>query len=440
MTHEEKVAQVVKQVRAVRDAGQKVKIEKATVSHFVPNPYEKRKGMPKVDIKTLNEILLIDKERRICVAEPAVSFFDLVNETMKQGMIPLCVPELKGITIGGAISGCSIESMSYKHGGFHDSALEYEMVTGTGDVMICSPANNADLFHMIHGSYGTLGVLTKITFRLMPAKSYVKMKYVTFRDFDSFWVFLRERCEQDDYHFVDAIIHDPKKFVVCLGTMVSHPPYTSKYDWLDIFYKSTLVRDEDYLAISDYFFRYDTECHWLTKTVPLLETRPVRFLFGKFLLGSTNLIKWSNRLKGVMKLKRRPDVVVDVFIPSGKFGDFYKWYQNEYQFYPLWIVPYKAPVVYPWINKEYASKMKGEFFIDCAVYGKKNGERDVDYSEVLERKTVEFGGIKTLISRNHFDERTFWKIYNKENYDCIKQRIDPNNIFSNLYTKMNAAQ
>jgi len=83
--------------------------------------------------------------------------------------------------------------------------------------------------------------------------------------------------------------------------------------------------------------------------------------------------------------------------------------------------------------------MKGEFFIDCAIYGKKNGERDIDYSEVLERKTIELSGIKTLISRNHFDEATFWKVYNKENYDNVKQKMDPDNIFSNLYTKMNRA-
>lgn len=156
---------------------------------------------------------------------------------------------------------------------------------------------------------------------------------------------------------------------------------------------------------------------------------------GKAILGSTNLIKWSKRLKSVMRLKKRPEVVVDAFIPSGRFGDFFKWYKDEFKFYPLWIVPYRSPQVYPWIDAEYAKKMDGAFFIDCAVYGKQNSERGIDYSEVLEKKTFELNGIKTLISRNHFNEATFWKVYSRKNYDAVKKVTDPNGLFKGLYEK-----
>ena len=40
----------------------------------------------------------------------------------------------------------------------------------------------------------------------------------------------------------------------------------------------------------DYLFRYDTECHWLTATVPPLEWKPVRRAVGRWFLGSRNLI------------------------------------------------------------------------------------------------------------------------------------------------------
>lgn len=435
MTHEEKVQNVCAQIKELAKLKQPIKLVKDAVSHFVPNPYDARGKLPKVDIKALNEIIRIDPIKRICVAEPGVTFFDLVTATMKHGLIPITVPELKTITIGGAISGCSIESMSYKYGGFHDSCTEYEVVTGTGMVINCSPERNADVFHMIHGSYGTLGILTKICFRLIPAKPFVKMTYVAFGNFDKFWAFLKERCEKGDYTFVDAIIHSPTKLVACLGNMVDSAPYTSSYEWLKIFYKSTGTKTEDYMKISDYFFRYDTECHWLTKTVPLMETLPARLLLGKIVLGSTNLIKWSERLKSVMKLKRRPEVVVDVFIPDNRFPEFFSWYKRDYNFFPLWIVPYKPPQTYPWIDEKYARAMGGTYFIDCAIYGKKNNELDKDYSEILERKTIELNGIKTLISRNHFDEKTFWTIYSKPNYEAVKKQTDPYNLFNDLYKK-----
>ena len=60
------------------------------------------------------------------------------------------------------------------------------------------------------------------------------------------------------------------------------------------------------------------------------------------------------------------------------------------------------PTPYPWISDEHAAQFKDELFIDCAVYGKRNSEPGVDYSQVLEEKTYELGGIKTLISRNHY--------------------------------------
>ena len=93
----------------------------------------------------MTEILDIDVLRRTCVAEPGVTFVDLAEATLEHGLLPLIVPELKTITIGGAVSGCSIESMSFEHGGFHDTCLEYEVITATGDVRVCTSDNDDKL-------------------------------------------------------------------------------------------------------------------------------------------------------------------------------------------------------------------------------------------------------------------------------------------------------
>ena len=60
-----------------------------------------------------------------------MTFVDLVAATLRHGLVPIVVPELKTITIGGAVAGCSIESMSFRYGGFHDTCLEYEVITAT---------------------------------------------------------------------------------------------------------------------------------------------------------------------------------------------------------------------------------------------------------------------------------------------------------------------
>lgn len=435
--HHERVGRIVAQMRKMAGTVSAPVKEREGVSHFVPLPGRASSNRPKLNLKELNHILDINVGRMTCTAEPGVTFDELVRETLRFGLIPYTVPELKTITIGGAVSGCSLESMSFQYGGFHDSCLEYEIITGRGEVVQCSPDNRNDSFQMIHGSYGTLGILSLITFKLLPAHPCVQMRNVLFHDFDSFWNYMRERCEQKDVDFIDGIIHAPDRLVVCEGRMVPAEENLklSKYDWLSVYYQSTLDKRVDNLALHDYFFRYDAECHWLSRTVPALEYWPVRMLLGNYLLGSTNLIEWSQKLSPLLKWKHRPDVVVDVFIPEHNFARFFELYQKDFDYYPLWIVPYRAPRLYPWLSDEHAERMGTSFLIDCAVYGKPNDDPRIDYSELLERKTYELNGIKTLISRNHYDETTFWSIYNRPRYESAKAGLDPDNLFGDLYQK-----
>ena len=437
-SHREKVQRIASQVRERVQAGQPLRFVTSDVSHLVPNPYQKKQRFPPINIGVLNEVLEIDGRAGVCVAEASTSFSHLVRQTLPLGLMPKLVPELKTITVGGAISGCSVESMSYKYGGFHDSCLEYEVITGQGEILTCSPQERPELFHQLHGSYGTLAIITAVRFQLIPAQPYVRMDYRVHTRFDDFWQDMRERCEQDDFDFVDGIIHAPDRLVLCLGTLVDRAPTPSRYEARDghPFYYSTLERRQDRLTTYDYFFRYDADCHWLARGIPGLELRPVRRLLGGQFLGSSNMIRWSHRLQRVFRAtQRRPDIVVDVFVPQQRFREFFDWYVADFDFFPLWIVPYRAPETYPWISDGWAAAMGGNFLIDCAIYGKQNREPDVDYDALLERKVMELGGLKTLISRNYYDEDTFWSIYSRPRWQAAKDLLDPDNALGGLYER-----
>ena len=140
--HRAKVARIAEQLRA-HDAARPVSLRKKAPPHQVPKGGDLRRRDDKIDISDLTAILSVDPERRICVAESGVMFCDLVEATLRHGLVPIVVPELETITIGGAVSGCSIESMSYRYGGFHDTCLEYEVITATGEVLTCRPGATA---------------------------------------------------------------------------------------------------------------------------------------------------------------------------------------------------------------------------------------------------------------------------------------------------------
>ncbi|MGH2692885.1 MAG: FAD-binding oxidoreductase [Actinomycetota bacterium] len=436
--HDRRVAAVAAQVRALAASRERAHVDKGGVHHVVPLPEgDQRFRSKRVDASGLNRILEINPDLRTCTAEPGVTLAEAVAATLAHGLVPALVPELEGITLGGAVAGCSIESSSFRHGGFHDTCLEYELVTGEGEVLTCSRDDEPFLFEMVHGSYGTLGVLSRITFRLVPARPYVRVEYERHTDSASFHRALLDRVEAADVDFIDGIVHSPQEWVLCLGRFVESAPTTSSYRWLDVYYKSTRRLGADHLTTPDYFFRYDAEAHWLSRTVPPLEWKPVRFLFGKAFLGSTNMIRWSRRLAPVFRrIRERPDVVCDYFIPAGRVPEFYGWYLREMPYFPLWVVPYRVPQVYPWLSDEHAARFEGDLFVDLAVYGMRNEDPNLDRSKQLEQKTFELGGIKTLISRNHYSPERFWSIYHRANYQKAKERLDPQGLFPGLYEKL----
>lgn len=355
-------------------------LKKRAVSHKVPRPSDKRILDRKVNIRDFNEVLSIDEKGRTCIAEPGVTFVDLVRETMKYGLIPIIVPELKTITIGGAVAGCSIESMSFMYGGFHDTCLEYEVITAKGEVLRCTPDNeNKLLFQMVHGTFGTLGIISRLKFRLLPAKPFVKVTFERYGNLEDYKKAIWEHYKEQDIDFMDGII------------------------------------------------RYDKG---VTHTWP---RSFIGRLFLRKFFDSNFSLKMADAFKKVLPSRIIP-ITVDVFIPFSKVGAFLDFYTREVNHYPLWCVPYKRVRHYEWISEELAKSNRDELFIDLAVYGIKN-RGGKNYYRLLEEELMKIGGIKTLISGNYYSEEEFWRIWNRENYEKVKRVTDPDDIFRDLYTK-----
>jgi FAD/FMN-containing dehydrogenase len=427
LTHKQKVDRIVKELREYKSI-RPISLKKRTVSHEVPKPDDKRHSDNKIDISDLNEIMEINKDDMTCIAEPGVTFINLVKATLKHGLVPIIVPELKMITIGGAVAGCSIESMSYKYGGFHDTCVEYEVITAKGDVINCTPDNGHNLlFQMLHGTFGTLGIISKLKFRLIPAKEFVRVTYKKYNNFNAYKSAIWQHYLQKGVDFMDGIIHSPKEYVLSTADFIEKAPYTHKYDWMRVYYKSTKVLKEDYLKTSDYFFRYDKG---VTNITP--KSFLGRLFFGKF-LGSSEILRIAEKLHRIIPSDKIP-ITIDVFIPFSQTGNFLDWYQKEINFFPLWCVPYKRVRDYEWINPNFLYKIKDELFLDIAIYGMKK-DRNKNYYKILEDELMNIGGFKTLISNNYYSESDFYEIFNKENYNIIKSKTDPDNIFRDLYTK-----
>jgi FAD/FMN-containing dehydrogenase len=196
---------------------------------------------------------------------------------------------------------------------------------------------------------------------------------------------------------------------------------------MKIYYLSTAERSEDFLTTPDYFFRYD---RGVTNVRP--KSWLGRLLFGK-LMASSQWLALGDKLNWALA-KTKPTVTLDTFVPFSKVGELMSWFDREFAFYPLWVVPYRRVHDYEWLHDDYWKQLGDDLFLDIAIYGmRQHGERNAH--RVIEEKLREIGGIKTLISHNYYAEDEFWQIFNHKNYDAVKQRTDPHNVFRDLYTK-----
>jgi hypothetical protein len=383
----------------------------------------------KISLVDLDEVIEIDPERGICIAEPGVPFCKLVDKTLPFGLVPIVVPELKTITIGGAVAGCSIESMSFQYGGFHDTCLEYEIITAKGEVLRCTPDNERQLiFQMMHGSFGTVGILSRLVFRLIEAKRFVHITHEKHTSIDSYLESIYSHFQRQDVQFMDGIIHSNSQMSLCVGQFTDSAPYTNRYDWLKVYYQSTATRSEDYFETPHYFYRYD---HGVTNVHP--KSFLGRLLLGKF-LGSSQILRIAEKARWLLLNDARPDVTVDTFLPFSRLKEFLLWWEKDCGHFPLWCVPYRRVHDYEWLSDEYWEEVDDQLMVDIAIYGMKQ-QGDTNYYRLLETKLGELHGIKTLISYNYYSEEEFWRIFNRKNFEAVKAITDPDNIFRNLYEK-----
>src|SRR3712207_6675805 len=168
--------------------------------------------------------------------------------------MPLVVPQLKTITLGGAVTGLGIESSSFRNGLPHESVLELEVLTGDGRVVVARADNeHSALFHGFPNSYGTLGYALRLTIELERVRRFVRLRHVRFDDRDECFSAMEEASERRSFagapvDFLDGTVVGSGELYLTLGEYRDDAPTTSDYTGMEIYYRSIQSRPEDHLT------------------------------------------------------------------------------------------------------------------------------------------------------------------------------------------------
>ena len=395
----------------------------------------------RLDVRGFNEVLAVDASAGWVDTEGMITYEDLTRECLAHGVMPAVVPQLKTITLGGAVAGVGIESSSHRYGLVHDTMLELEVLLGDGRIVTCTADNeHSDLFFGFPNSYGTLGYALRVKAKTAPVKPYVRLEHIGFQSPDKFFHALGERLRAGAADFVDGTVFSPKQMYVTLGRFTDTAPYTSDYTYERIYYRSIAEKREDYLKVHDYIWRWDTDWFWCSKNV-LAQHPLIRRLYGRERLGSrtyTKIMRWNSRVGLTKKVERilglhSESVIQDVDVPLSRAAEFLDFYGREIALWPQWICP-----IGPQHRRFSLYPVRPEWYINFGFWDVKRTRQAHEaghFNRLIERKVAELGGIKSLYSDSFFTPQEFQQYYGGPAYAALKAKYDPQSAFPQLYEK-----
>lgn len=436
-TYEERRARLV---RMVQDrAGRDIRLEKETSNLF----RERTRQRSGIDVTAFQHVLSVDPQSRVIDTEGMVTYEKLADAALLHGLMPAVVPQLKSITIGGAVGGIGIESSSFRYGLPHETVLEMEVLLGSGDVILCTPNNeHRDLFYGLANSYGTLGYILRLKIKGIPVKPFVRLTHIKCHGARDFFTRLADACEGSS-NFVDGVVFSPSEHVLVLGEFCDEAPYTSDYTYLDIFYQSIRNRSEDYLTVRDYLWRWDTDWFWCSKNLHV-QNGFMRRLLGPRRLNSISyqkVMRWNTRVGLTRTINRltgihRESVIQDVDIPIENAPAFLAFFERTIGIRPVWICPARHARDggdYPLFPMRADTLYINFGFWDGVKTRQKHPKGH--FNRLIEKEVARLGGIKSLYSESFYERDEFEGIYGGEAYKNLKRRYDPKDQLKDLYEK-----
>ncbi len=435
-------------------AGEPVRLSKRTSNLFRPRVPTTRPGL---DVSAFDGVIDIDVEARTADVQGMTTYEHLVDATLSHGLMPAVVPQLKTITLGGAITGLGIESSSWREGMPHESMLELDILTGDGRVVTARPeGEHADLFSGFPNSYGTLGYALRAKIDLQPVEPFVHLRHLRFGSIQELLATLEAVCAEGTHGgeavaFVDGVVFGPDECYLTLGSWAASAPEVSDYTWTEIYYRSLQARSEDWLTTRDYLWRWDTDWFWCSRAFGV-QRRWVRRLLGPDRLRSDTYWKimalegrWhvKARLDRWRHLPEREDVIQDVEVPADQLTVFVEGFLREVPILPLWLCPLQArrspvPIAGGPRTWDLYTMDPETLYVNVGFWSSVPVAPGMDpghHNRWVEREVDRLGGRKSLYSRAFYGEEQFWLLYNGSAYRKLKSTYDPDGRLLDLYAK-----
>ncbi|UPK75718.1 FAD-binding oxidoreductase [Nocardioidaceae bacterium SCSIO 66511] len=420
------------------------------------NLFRAREGVESggLDVSELDAVISVDAEAQTADVQGMCTYENLVDATLPYGFIPYVVPQLRTITLGGAVTGLGIESTSFRNGLPHESVTEMDILTGAGEIVTATPDGiNADLFAAFPNSYGSLGYATRLRIRLERVPRFVALRHVRFSDVEQAAAAIETIVPSGAYDGervdgLDGVVFSPDEVYLTLATFTDEVAPTSDYGGQSIYYRSIQSLSRDTLTMYDYLWRWDTDWFWCSRAFgaqrPVVRRLwPRRYrrsdVYHK-IIGLENRFGVAARIDRARGLPDRERVIQDIEVPVDRLAEFMAWFDASVGMRPVWMCPLRLrrsddePArTWPLYPLEI-----DQTYVNVGFWGTvpiAPGAEDGDVNRAIEAKVTELGGHKSLYSDAYYDRETFDRLYDGETWAKAKSTYDPQQRLTGMYEK-----
>ena len=412
-----------------------------------------KRDAPGLDTSGLTGVLSVDPDTRTADVAGMCTYEDLVAATLPFGLSPLVVPQLKTITLGGAVSGLGIESASFRNGLPHESVLEMDILTGAGDLLTASRDQHSDLFRAFPNSYGTLGYSTRLRIELEPVAPFVSLRHVRFRSLPAMVAAMERIIDTGGQggtpvDYLDAVVFGPDESYLCIGRRTKTPGPVSDYTGTNIYYQSIRhnsagveATKDDRLTMLDYFWRWDTDWFWCSRAFGVQNPRLRRWWPRRYRRSSvySKLVSMDRRLGVSDRIETRKSgsarerVVQDIEVPVERTCEFLEWFAETVPITPVWLCPLRLRDDEGW---PLYPMQPDHTYVNVGFWSSvPAGATDGATNRAIEAKVSELDGHKSLYSDSFYSREQFEELYCGEAYNTVKKTYDPDSRLLDLYAK-----
>lgn len=434
-SHQQRVRRLQKEMA---NNTQPLYVKKRTISNLFRYDGRRKASAREVDLSAFDKPLYIDTDKQTLEVQGLATYESIVDFVLPHGLAPTVTPELKRITVGGAIVGIGIETNSFRYGFVHDSLLEAEVLLPDGRVVVCSPDNEyADLFHGLPNSYGTLGYILRATIRLRTVTPYVQLTTKRVATAKALAAAMEQAVKAPTTDYIESLLYAADELYLIVGKHVESASELTSIYGQTIFYREISRPGTIVLKTKDYLFRYDPEWFWA-----LPETRLYRLFRALAPVHIRNsgfyakYVRWQQAVGMSPEEDHLEKLIQDWEVPwdqGVKLLDF------ALDNLLLDNKPLLAAPVQTFSRASSYPMPPGKLYLNLGSYSlvqKRPGQSDeYHHTKLMDAFCFRHKGIKMLYSTTFLDEKDFTMHYGGKTYADLKATYDPQQLLPSLYQK-----